>query len=451
MLGNPKTRTMMPAAFMAIAGMILGSMVGPGIGMEGSIGLTQSASDQHWPGDIIVAAGETLPVEGHLIAQSITISGALVNVKPGPLYVEAGTIIVREGGEIRGHDALRPTSAPPNATRGADGLAGGDIVIQAEAIRVAPGALLAAGSGSAGASLVSLGNATGGDGGQGGSIFVWSPTAQLEGTLAPGRGGDGGHAASAGHGNLSREYAMGGNGGPSGSVYLNGVKEFAELPFTPAPPSVIARRLVDALGPLIEGDLPGLNLLDCQPTGAPGQHSTLGDGGRGGDGCSRASGADGPNGADGNSGWFGCTAGGPGGLGADAAAGAAAGGRGGDGFNDGGAGGNATSSASGGNGGTGGNGGKASIGADCPGGHGGKGGSGKGGDVAGGAGGNGTCGYGGAGGSASSDGHGGSGGAGGSGNPSGAPGANGMGIAGSGSGSTGVGGTGLNIGCRPLP
>ncbi|MHB8634452.1 MAG: hypothetical protein ACYDBQ_10905 [Thermoplasmatota archaeon] len=425
----------------------------------GIIGLTLAAAlpAQGNPGtDLFVPAGEVLAVDHQVVALHATILGTLVQTGAGDLWVNASFLEVGPVGRILARDA----PAQLGSLRQTSGNAGGDgasLHLNATRLVVDLGAIVTAGSGGAGAPALG-GDAVGGAGGRGGSVWVDSQNASIIGLVAPGRGGDGGSAWGTGAGPQS---ATGGPGGASGQLLVQGVVEGvaamaappSTLAFTPGSlcsdvssvvgPSTAVAMVLPCGIPLspyvllpgvtggLTGGTPGtpglLQVPRCAvPMGRPGTPNLLGDGGSGGSACVDAEGSGGGAGDAGSSGFITCRDGGPGGPGGDAGGAGAQGGNGGEGTRNGGAGGFATAIANGGNGGAGGAGGNRTLGTSCAGGDGGAGGSAADATASGGNGGRGLC-QGGAGGGATASANGGTGGAGGAGDPNGLDGAPGLG------------------------
>lgn len=381
--------------------------------------------------------GEVSLVDGPLIADRVVIEGTLLSASQ-PLTIVANDLTLGAVAAIYGQSGERGGSATGTNAIADEGEAGGDVIIVATSVELGAGAVIAAGSGGAGGDARGVSLAIGGDGGQGGSVFISAVNVDVRGTIAPGRGGDGGDADASNSGaraSASENRAVGGAGGRSGEAYVNGIPWMQETSI-PAPASSLREfELQPATAELI-----------CNyPKGRDGSSSTLGRGGNGGNACVSAEGAPGARGANGDGGVISCDAGGNGSSGSDAVGGDATGGVGGYGARGGGHGGSAEADGYGGRGGDGGDGGN-KIGANCPGGNGGRGGAGTGGVANGGRGGDSTCGHGGDGGSAVALGVGGAGGSGGPGNPAGQAGLSGPSMNGAAFAGTGGAGPGT---CAP--
>lgn len=172
-------------------------------------------------------------------ADRVVIAGTLA--LDGPAAIVADKVDVLAGGRIEGASGLRGTPAVGDSAAADEGKPGVDVRIKATRFTVAPGGWVAAGSGGAGGLAVGDEDAWGGHGAEGGSVLVDAPIVKIAGVLAPGTGGQGGHAVSFGLG--ASPMAVGGSGGASGRVFINGL----EGPIAPADAVLPASALAAAL------------------------------------------------------------------------------------------------------------------------------------------------------------------------------------------------------------
>ncbi len=433
----------MPVAMLVVGATLIGLGHVSDDGLEGAAGLHAQ------PAAFVIDEGETTTVDAAIETAHLVVNGRLEFTAPGTFAINADIVSVGPTGAIIGYTPERLDVAVGKEF-GEDGGDGGDVWIKADRFEVAPGGLVAGGSGAAGQSVLSKTNATAGHGGQGGDVLVFADEVAILGDVLPGRGGDGGTANAIHVGDAAQFAAVGGHGGDSGQVAINGQQRLQPNTHIPASSHSIRffqfdKSLIQSLfDGLFEGDIEqwlDFSLLACQPTGMPGADNWIGRGGDGGDACADAAGTSGRQGAHGRANYAGCTDGGPGSNGSPAVAGTATAGWGGNGATDGGNGGMGSATANGGSGGAGGIGGSNWM-YQCAGGNGGDGASATGGQATGGDGGNGLCGRGGDSGDARAWADEGLGGHGGAGSPRGNQGSPGTAYAGSASG--GRGGSGGN-------
>lgn len=207
-----------PTFAMTLFGVLLASALVP------TSAATETTDLVHIPPGTVVRA-ETL------VAGTLTIEGVLL--LDGPATVVADRLVVAPGGLVTTVGGLAGHHDSGVDARGADGVDAPDARIVVDVLHVAAGGALLGGPGGDGGSARALATALGGDGGDGASWTLDARVAEIEGAVLGGAGGRGGDAIVRG---IGVGQATGGSGGDSGSVRLNDEPFVAAASLAPAIP-----------------------------------------------------------------------------------------------------------------------------------------------------------------------------------------------------------------------